>query len=286
MPLILSTWNHTKENPVALKLASEEKLLDAIEHAINKVENDPNDHSVGYGGFPDRDGQVTLDACIMDHQHNAGSVSYLQHIKNPISVARKVMEKTPHVMLVGEGAYQFAINNNHRHEELLTDASKKAWQEWLKTKKYAPTINSELHDTIGMLAVGPGGNIAGGCSTSGLQFKMNGRVGDSPIIGAGLYVDNEVGAATATGMGELVLRTLGSFLTVELMRQGMSPQEACEAAVLRTVKKNPDTYNDMQVGYIAVDKKGNYGAYSIQPGFVYTVTYQGVNEARTAPSYI
>ena len=197
------------------------------------------------GGLPDRDGIVSLDACIMGPDGRAGSVCYLQNIVHPVSVARLVMQTTPHVILAGDGALQFALANGYEEQNLLTPESEKAWKEWLEKSKYEPQINwenhpAESHDTIGLLAVDENGDIAGACTTSGMAFKMHGRVGDSPIIGAGLYVDNEVGGATATGMGELVLRTLGSFLVVELMRSGLSPQEACKEAVMRIVKKDPD----------------------------------------------
>lgn len=285
-PLIISTWPHILDNQIALKAVQEGNLLDGIEKGINNVENNPLDQSVGIGGRPDRSGIVTLDACIMDKEHRAGSVCYLKDIKNPISVARLVMEDTPHVILAGDGALQFALDKGFQKENLLTEKSKAEYVEWLKTAEYKPKVNVELHDTIGMLAIDQNGDISGGCSTSGLGYKMQGRVGDSPIIGAGLFVDNEVGAATATGMGELVLTTLGSFLTVEFMRQGMSPIEACKAAVTRTIEKNKDSYKEMQVGYVALDKYGRYGAYSIQPGFQYTVTYQNHNKVYDAQSYL
>jgi len=285
-PLIISTWPHILDNQIALKAVQEGNLLDGIEKGINNVENNPLDQSVGIGGRPDRSGTVTLDACIMDKEHRAGSVCYLKDIKNPISVARLVMEDTPHVILAGDGALQFALDKGFQKENLLTEKSKAEYVEWLKTAEYKPKVNVELHDTIGMLAIDQNGDISGGCSTSGLGYKMQGRVGDSPIIGAGLFVDNEVGAATATGMGELVLTTLGSFLTVEFMRQGMSPLEACKAAVMRTIEKNKDSYKEMQVGYVALDKYGRYGAYSIQPGFQYTVTYENHNKVYDAQSYL
>ncbi|HAV28971.1 MAG TPA: glycosylasparaginase, partial [Saprospirales bacterium] len=285
-PLIISTWPHILDNQIALKAVQEGNLLDGIEKGINNVENNPLDQSVGIGGRPDRTGTVTLDACIMDKEHRAGSVCYLKDIKNPISVARLVMEDTPHVILAGDGALQFALDKGFQKENLLTEKSKAEYVEWLKTAEYKPKVNVELHDTIGMLAIDQNGDISGGCSTSGLGYKMQGRVGDSPIIGAGLFVDNEVGAATATGMGELVLTTLGSFLTVEFMRQGMSPLEACKAAVMRTIEKNKDSYKEMQVGYVALDKYGRYGGYSIQPGFQYTVTYQNHNKVYDAQSYL
>ncbi len=285
-PIVISTWPHIVDNEVALTAIKTGDLLDGIEQGINSVENNPEDQSVGLGGRPDRTGIVTLDACIMDKEHRAGSVCYLKNIKNPISVARLVMQDTPHVILAGDGALQFALSKGFKEEELLTAKSKEEYVEWLKTAHYKPKVNAELHDTIGMLAIDDKGDISGGCSTSGLGYKMQGRVGDSPIIGAGLFVDNEIGAATATGMGELVLTTLGSFLTVEFMRQGMSPMEACKAAVMRTVEKNKNTYKEMQVGYIALDKYGRYGAYSIQPGFQYTVTFENHNEVFDADSYL
>ena len=285
-PLIISTWPHILDNQIALKAVQEGNLLDGIEKGINNVENNPLDQSVGIGGRPDRSGTVTLDACIMDKEHRAGSVCYLKDIKNPISVARLVMEDTPHVILAGDGALQFALDKGFQKENLLTEKSKAEYVEWLKTAEYKPKVNVELHDTIGMLAIDQNGDISGGCSTSGLGYKMQGRVGDSPIIGAGLFVDNEVGAATATGMGELVLTTLGSFLTVEFMRQGMSPLEACKAAVMRTIEKNKDSYKEMQVGYVALDKYGRYGGYSIQPGFQYTETYENHNKVYDAQSYL
>lgn len=270
-PFVISTWENQKANEAAMAvLAKGGTALDAVEAGVRVPEADPKDRSVGYGGRPDRDGQVTLDACIMDSQGNCGSVCFLQGIKHPISVARAVMEKTPHVILAGEGALQFAKANGFQTENLLTKASKKEWQKWQKESKYKPIINIENHDTIGMLAMDANGDIAGACTTSGLAFKMKGRVGDSPIIGAGLYVDNEIGAATATGMGEAVLRSVGSFLVVELMRQGRSPAEACKEAVMRIVRKQ--SFEDIQVGYLAINKKGEYGAFCIHEGFQYVTS--------------
>lgn len=283
--LIISTWNNQAANNLAINelSASSSNLLAAVESGIRSVESDAKDQSVGYGGRPDREGKVTLDACIMDKNGNAGSVTYLESIKHPISVARKVMEETPHVMLSGAGAQQFALDIGFKKENLLTDKSSDEYKEWLKEKKYKPKANIELHDTIGLLAKNAHGDLSGGCSTSGMAYKMSGRVGDSPIIGAGLFVDNEVGACTATGVGELVMQTCASFLCVELMRT-MKPQRACEAAINRIIKKCKTT--DMQVGLIAVNKKGEVGAYSILPGFVYTVTQQNSTVLKNANSYI
>lgn len=281
-PVVISTWDHgVPANAAAWAILGKNgKALDAVEAGVRVPEADPKVNSVGYGGLPDRDGRVTLDACIMDEQGNCGSVAGLEHIMHPISVARKVMEDTPHVMLVGEGALQFALSKGFKKQNLLTPESEKAWKEWAKTAKYAPKINVENHDTIGMVVLDAAGNLSGACTTSGLAFKMHGRVGDSPIIGAGLYVDNEVGAATATGLGEAVMRTVGSFLVVELMRQGKSPKEACRQAVERITRKYP-AYKDIQIGFVALNKNGEYGAFALHPGFNYAVYSPSVNNTLT-----
>ena len=275
-PIVLSTWRFGIEANAAaweiLKING--RALDAVEAGVKIPEGDPKERSVGYGGRPDRDGRVTLDSCIMDENANIGSVACLEYIKHPIAVARAVMEKTPHVMLVGDGALQFALEQGFTKENLLVEESEKEWKEWLKTSQYKPIANIENHDTIGMIALDANGNLSGACTTSGMAFKMHGRVGDSPIIGAGLYVDNEIGAATATGHGEEVIRISGCHLVVELMRQGKSPQKACEEAVDRIVKltKNRNkNLKDIQVGFIALNKQGEYGSYCIQGGFNYAV---------------
>jgi isoaspartyl peptidase/L-asparaginase-like protein (Ntn-hydrolase superfamily) len=220
--------------------------------------------------MPDRDGHVTLDACIMDPTGNCGSVAGLEHIENPISVARKVMDDTPHVLLVGEGALQFAVAEGFEKKDLLTDKSRKALAEWQKREEYSPVINIENHDTIGLLAQDEAGNISGACTTSGLAFKMRGRVGDSPIIGAGLFVDNEVGGATSTGMGEAIIKVAGSHTVVELMRQGYDPETACKMTVERIIKKEPK-FKKLQVGFIAIRKDGMVGGYSLHKGFNYAL---------------
>ena len=295
-PVVLSTWKQPKANAAAEAILQKKgRSLDAVEAGARVPEADPDDTSVGYGGLPDRDGRVTLDACIMDEKGNAGSVTYLENIMHPVSVARAVMEKTPHVMLSGEGAFRFAIAQGFKKEKLLTKASEKTWREWLKTAKYQPVINIERHDTIGILAMDDAGNLAGACTTSGLAYKMNGRVGDSPIIGAGLFVDNEIGAACATGLGELMLRVCGSFLAVELMRQGRTPQQACEEVIGRVLKRpemrgngkmvdGQGNIGDVQVGVLAMDRQGNIGAFSIVPGFNYTVSRNGETEVIEAKS--
>ncbi|PBQ30759.1 glycosylasparaginase [Sphingobacteriaceae bacterium] len=275
-PIVLSTWRFGIEaNAAAWEILSKKgSAIDAVEAGVKVPEADPNERSVGLGGRPDRDGRVTLDACIMDDNMNIGSVACLEHIVHPISVARAVMEKTPHVMLVGEGALQFALKQGFKKENLLTPESEKEWKEWLKESKYKPVANIENHDTIGMIALDMNGNFSGACTTSGMAFKMHGRVGDSPIIGAGLYVDNEVGAATATGHGEEVIRMAGSHAVVELMRQGFLPEEACRQVVERIInsaKKRKKPLSELQIGFIAINKNGEHGAYCLQKGFNYAV---------------
>lgn len=269
VPIVICTWNfHNASKKAWEVLQNGGSALDAVEQGVMIEEADVNNQTVGVGGRPDRDGNVTLDACIMDKDGNCGAVLCMQNVAHPVSVARKVMEDTPHVMLAGKGAEQFAYGKGFKKENLLTEKSKQEWLEWKKTSQYKPIINIENHDTIGMLAIDKNGDISGACTTSGMAYKIGGRVGDSPIIGAGLFVDNEVGGATATGVGEEVVRTVGSFLIVELMRQGKSPQEACEEGVKRIIAKNKD-HTDFQIGFIAVNKKGETGGYCIQPGFTY-----------------
>jgi N4-(beta-N-acetylglucosaminyl)-L-asparaginase len=272
-PIVLSTWNFgLQANVEAWKILSKGgRALDAVEAGARVPEGDPNETSVGLGGLPDRDGRVTLDACIMDEFGNCGSVAFLEHIVHPISVARRVMEKTPHVMLAGEGALQFALANGFKKERLLTKESEKVWKEWLKKAEYKPVANIENHDTIGIISLDSAGNLSGACTTSGMAFKMRGRIGDSPIIGAGLYVDNEIGAATATGVGEEVIKIVGCHLVVELMRQGNSPEDACRLAVERIAAKSPEKAKQVQVGFLALNKNGEYGAYCLQKGFTYAV---------------
>lgn len=267
--VMVSTWNHGMlANDAGFEaLDATGKALDMIEAGARLVEADAEGLSVGIGGLPDRDGHVTLDACIMDHTQNAGSVCFVQDVAHPISLARHVMEDTPHVMLAGAGAEQYARELGMPKTELLTPKAREAWENWSKTSDYNPVINIENHDTIGLLALDHEGRLAGGCTTSGLAYKMHGRVGDSPIIGAGLYVDGAVGGATATGLGEAVMRTVGSFLVVELMRQGATPQEACDEAVQRIMRTMPT--DDLQVGYLALGRDGQIGGHAIHGGFNY-----------------
>ncbi len=271
-PIVISTWIHgMAANAGAWEILSKGgTALDASEAGVRITESDASGASVGLGGRPDRDGKVTLDACIMDHENNCGAVAFLQDIEHPISVARKVMEETPHVMLVGEGAKQFALEQGFKETNLLTEASLKAWEKWKEESKYKPVVNVENHDTIGLLALDEHGNLAGVCTTSGMAYKMHGRVGDSPLIGAGLFVDNEVGAACATGMGEAIIRVAGSAIVVELMRNGRTPDEACKETVERIVRKHKSMKN-LQVGFIALNKNGEIGSYSVFSGFNYAV---------------
>ncbi len=301
-PIVVSTWDSgIPVNEAAIRVLKKKdgRALDAVEQGARYIEDQVN-CCVGLGGNPDRDGYVTLDACIMDEKMNCGGVAFLEDIRHPISVARKIMEDTPHVLLVGEGARDFALKNGFKAEpKELSEDAEKAYQKWLKTSEYKPVKNIELeqnkalkngpfapnrledgnfnHDTMGLVALDQAGNLSGACTTSGMGFKMRGRVGDSPIIGAGLYVDNEVGAVTSSGQGEEVIRIAGSHLVVEFMRQGKSPEEACRLAVERLVKINPAKARDFQVGFIALNKNGEYGSYAVNPGFVFSVTTEPGN---------
>ena len=276
-PIILSTWNFgLPANEVAIKALSDGgNAMDAAEAGARHAESDEQNNSVGYGGLPDEKGNVTLDACVMDSNGNAGSVAFIQNIKHPVSVARKVMEETKHVMLVGEGARQFAVSNGFKEIDLLTAKSEKEWKKWLNERR--EMTPHETHDTISVLVQDKNGDLAGACTTSGWAYKMHGRVGDSPIIGAGLFVDNEVGSAAATGLGEEVIKTTGSFLVVELMRQGYTPNEACSEALNRVIKAhngNPD----FQIGYIALRKDGEAGAACLKWSFDYALAKNGQNK--------
>ena len=287
-PLVISTWKHgMPANEEAMKtILAGGSLIDAVEKGVMVVEADNTNTSVGLGGFPDRDGIVTLDASIMDGIGTAGSVAFVQGVEHPISLARAVMEKTPHVMIVGAGAEQYARELGIKHvPNALNDVQKKAWEDWMKEKNYKPVINIENHDTIGLLAMDVNGNFAGSCTTSGLAWKMHGRVGDSPVIGAGLFADNDIGAATCTGLGETVLRTLASHCAVEVMRNGGTPQEGCEEAINRIVKKNAN-YKDFQVGILAINKSGEHGAYGLVKGFNYALHQHGENKLLDADYFV
>tara|TARA_A100001011_G_scaffold16351_1_gene17023 strand:+ start:9830 stop:10786 length:957 start_codon:yes stop_codon:yes gene_type:complete len=274
----ISTWKTTEANYKAGSLL--DNGTDALNAAVIGVaveEENPKNTTVGYGGAPDRSGNVTLDACVMNHLGDCGSVVAVKNIMNVARLAKDVMEKTPHVMLAGKGAEEFAISEGYKKIDLLTETSKKDWEKWLENEEYKPIINIENHDTIGMLCLDKNNNMSGACTTSGLAYKMKGRIGDSPIIGSGLFIDNKIGGAVATGLGEEVVKTVGSYLVVELIRQGKSPQEACEIAVKRIVSSNSQE-NKFQVAYIAMNKSGEVGSFSIEPGFSYMDYYNGENK--------
>lgn len=300
---VVSTWDFgVGANQAAWKaLEQGASALDAVEAGARWAEADLCNSTVGRCGYPDRDGVLTLDASIMDGDGRCGAVAALEDIDHPVSVARKVMENTPHVLLVGTGAQQFALEQGFKKTPLLTDQARAAWNEWRKTAEYKPRINAERldqaahregkpgdsrnHDTLGILAIDAQGKLAGACTTSGMAWKLRGRVGDSPIVGAGLYVDNEVGAATASGVGEEMLRNAASFLVVELMRQGRSPDEACREAIERVVRKRPQASKTLQVCFLAINKHGEVGAHALHKGFVYAVCdaerCEGLRDARS-----
>lgn len=284
-PIVISTWKHgLAANDAAWKvLAVNGHSLDAVEQGVRVPEADPNVTSVGYGGLPDRDGIVTLDACIMDENGNCGSVGAIENIMHPISVARLVMEHTPHVMLVGDGALQFALANGFHKENLLTESSRAAWKKWIQQNNYAPApVDAVHHDTIGMLALDAAGRLSGACTTSGLAWKYHGRVGDSPIIGAGMYCDGEIGAACATGIGEAVMKICGSHMITERMRAGRTPQEACYDAITRIAHRYPE-YRSSQIGFLAMNIAGEIGAHAMTAGFQYAVCVAGANTLHDAP---
>jgi len=299
-PIVISTWDAgIAANMDAWKvLANGGRALDAVEKGVMVTESSIN-CCVGLGANPDRDGIVTLDASIMDEHGNAGAVAAIERIKHPISVARKVMENTPHVLLAGAGAQEFALSQGFQLEpQQLSPSAKKAYKDWLKKSEYKPEINIEQaegrnksafaplkldngdwnHDTIGMLALDQAGNLSGSCTTSGMAFKVRGRVGDSPLIGSGLYVDNAYGAAVSTGLGEEVIKSAGTHLVVEFMRQGLSPDKACQLAVERIVSRTGSTKaKEFQVAFIALNKQGQVGSYAIQKGFSYARQDNKVN---------
>jgi N4-(beta-N-acetylglucosaminyl)-L-asparaginase len=279
--------------------------LDAVVAGVNIVEEDPEDHSVGYGGLPNEDGVVELDSCLMHGPTNrGGAVASLRGIKTPSKVAKLVMERTDHVLLVGEGALRFAKAHGFEEVDLLTDEARKIWLEWKetlsdkddwlppkKTEKATDTADasrhvSDAHGTINCNAIDVHGNIAGVTTTSGLRFKIPGRVGDSPILGAGLYVDNEIGACGSTGRGEANLLNCSSFLVVENMRRGMSPEEAGLAALERIAEKSEPRHRDdkgrptYQLRFYVLNKRGEYAGVSMWSGGKYAVHDGLTNQAK------
>jgi N4-(beta-N-acetylglucosaminyl)-L-asparaginase len=281
VPAAIATWGFGKtavETSGEL-LMQDGNALDAVEKGINIIELDASEHSVGYGGLPNADGVVELDAAIMDGTtHDSGSVAGLKHIKRPISVARRVMEASQHAMLVGDGAVTFAIEQGFQLEHLLTDESKAHWKNWQQKQR---GVDLDTHDTIGLVALDRAGNMASGCSTSGLAYKHPGRVGDSPLIGSGLYVDNDVGGAAATGLGEEILKFCASFLVVEYMRHWYSPMEACQRTIERILAKKPQNQT-VGIGLIAMNWQGQFGAASTELEFPYAVWTPEGSEVRRA----
>jgi len=284
-PISICTWNFSHANTIAgSELEKGASALDGAIKGASVEESNPDNTTVGYGGAPDREGNVSLDACVMNNFGDCGSVVAVKNIRSVAALAKDVMENTPHVMLAGEGAEEFAISQGYKTENLLTPSSKIEWNKWLDKSNYKPIINIENHDTIGILCMDKKGDFSGACSTSGLAYKMKGRVGDSPIIGSGLFIDNTIGGAVATGMGEEVVRTVGSFLIVELMRQNYTPQKACEIAIQRIINKEKGK-PDFQVAYIAINKIGEIGSYSINKGFSYCLYVNKENKSYKSNSY-
>lgn len=284
-------WGQKVLNPAWQTYERSRSILDAIEIGSNVVELDPEDTSVGYGGLPNENGVVQLDASIMDGKtNNCGSVASLENIKTACSVARLVMERTNHMMIVGPGALQFAKMHGFKEEDLLTDQSRRVWLKWKENLSehddYLPPSDGNYQrkerprGTINVLGVDANGDVAGITTTSGLFGKIPGRIGDSPIIGAGLYVDNAVGAAGATGLGEEVIRTCGSFLLIEKMRGGMTPQQGCEAVVERIIEINGGIRNvNFNVKMVAMSKEGDIGCSSIMGTDDFPPTASYINES-------
>ncbi len=290
----VSSGNGLRATKKAMELLNQGKdPLDAVIAGVNIVENDPSDTSVGYGGLPNEEGVVELDSCVMHGPtHNGGAVASLRNIKNPSKVAKLVMERTDHALLVGKGALRFAKAHGFKEENLLTDKSRETWLQhkellsdedyWFPSKKkIEPELESYFsnHGTINCLAIDAAGDLGGVTTTSGFFFKIPGRVGDSPIIGAGLYVDNDVGAAGSTGRGEANILNCGSFQVVNFMSRGFSPEEACLKALERISDKSkllPHLLNEnglpgFGLRFYAINKKGESGAASMWSGGKFVV---------------
>ena len=237
--------------------------LDAVERGVMVAEANPEDTSVGYGGYPNADGVVQLDAAIMNGTNlDAGSVAGVRGILHPTAVARRVMEDTPHVLLVGEGAERFAHQHGFEEQDLLTPGARQAWEEW----RASGESRDPGHDTMGMVAIARDGTMAAACTTSGIAWKLPGRVGDSPLIGHGLYCDDEAGGAAATGIGEEIIKVCGSYQVVEFMRQGLEPVEAIRRVLERIVRRNPANREEF-IGFVALRADGEVGYLSTTPGF-------------------
>lgn len=295
-PLVLSTWTFGSIASGAAWPVLERggSSLDAVVEGCRAVEDDPSVDSVGYGGLPDRSGRVSLDACVMTAPSRCGSVACIRRFRNPASIARLVMERTQHVMLVGPDAEEFAQSQGMKPAELLTDSARQGYERWARehpdaakdpTVAWRTTANIEEqrnrdHDTVGVLALDANGRLAGACSTSGRAYKVPGRVGDSPIIGHGLYVHPDHGAAVATGTGELVMGVCGTFLAVEMMRGGASPREAAES-VMRRIVESYELLPEHQVALIALAPTGEWAAAALRKGYSTAVgTRQGFQQLK------
>lgn len=296
-PVVIASANGLKAAAKAMDILRQGgDTLDAVIAGVRLVEDDPDDMTVGYGGLPNEDGVVELDASVMHGPTARGAgVGALRNIRHPSAVAKVILERTDHVLIVGEGALRFARAHGFKEEDLLTDKAREAWLEWKehlsREDDWLPPhrwedrdIGQALRDyarttgTINCLALNAAGDLSGVTTTSGLAFKIPGRVGDSPILGAGLYVDNDVGAAGSTGRGEANLLNCSSMLVVEFMRQGKSPEEACLMACRRIVDKTREPRlrdNDgrplFDVKFYAINKKGEYGCAAIWSGAQYAV---------------
>jgi len=275
-PCVIATWRFGEPAcRVALSvLESGGTALDAVEAGANVTEEDPDVRSVGYGGMPNADGVVELDAAIMDgRRHAAGAVCAIPGVRKPISVARLVMERTPHCMLAGGNARRFALAHDLPESDLLTAETRARYAEW-RAEKLAPRVahfqdggaGHSSHDTIGICALDASGALAAGCTTSGLAWKTPGRVGDSPIIGSGLYVDNEVGAAAATGNGDEIMKVCLSYRVVLEMERGSDPRSACERAIAYLLRKRPGSQSH-GAACIALRSDGAWGAAATREGF-------------------
>lgn len=286
-PVIISTWHFgLRANEAGIPIiGGGGSALDAAEAVARSAESDRTTRSVGYGGYPDRTGRITLDASVMTHEGRCGAVAALENIEHPVSVARAIMEKTPHILLAGNGAYQFARDIGHQHKNLLTLEAQESYEKWSESEPAAPRhADQDNHDTICILALDSYGKMAGCCTTSGLAWKMHGRVGDSPIIGAGLYVNGNIGAAAVTGYGELAMRSLAAYRTALLLRDGLSPSEATKKCILQIIEEIPGA-SELQLALLALTPDGRFGGYSILPGFQIAAYSQGENRLIDVPNF-
>lgn len=279
-PVVISTWDFGRaaNEEAVRRLEGGSSVLDAVQHGVMQIEADPDETSVGIGGYPNREGVVELDAAVMNGRTlDAGSVAALQNIKHPVAVARKVMDETPHVLLVGDGARRFALQHGFEEEDLLTDKAREAWEK-KRTNGSPPS-----HDTIGLVARAKDGRMAGACTTSGLAWKLPGRVGDSPLIGHGMYCDDQAGGAVATGVGEEVIKVCGSYQIVEFMRQGVEPAEAVRRVLQRILRRERSGEVPF-VGFVALRADGRVGFASTLPGFRIAVSGGDGHKVLDAPS--